>query len=134
MTMFARAVSGAAFLVVLAASTSGAIAQDCTSSDTLNDLAACYNKLLNRADADMQAKYQEVEAPVKHLSMIDQAMAKSQEDWVAYRDQTCDNLVRLHFLEGQFERVSVINCKLALTRERTSDLQNVFVPLFGAGK
>jgi uncharacterized protein YecT (DUF1311 family) len=132
MTLFARTKVGAAFLIALAATTAGAAAQECSTSDSVRAITACYNKLLDQANADMQAKYQEAEGPVKRLSQLEQALTKSQEDWVAYRNETCDNLVRLYWLEGQLETVNVINCKLALTRERTSDLENMLHALFDA--
>jgi len=129
MTLFARTMIGA--LLALAATASGAAAQDCANSDTTTDMNRCYTRLLTQADADLQAKFQEVNGPVKHLSMLDQGMTKAQEAWVAYRDQTCE-VARLKSLGTQFETVSPVSCRLALTRERISDLDNQFNPLFDA--
>ena len=134
MTSLARIKIAAAVLLAFAAAAPAAAAQECSTSDSMIALTACYNKLLAQADKDMQAKYQEIEAPVKHLSIQDQQLAKSQETWVAYRDQTCQNAVRLHWLEGTYENVSIVTCKLVLTRERTADLEAMFQPLFGVMK
>lgn len=139
MKLFVRAMTGAVFLTALASAPSSAAPPssaptDCSSSDTMTTLTACYTKLLAQADADMQAKYQQVKDQVKALGVIDQNLAKSQEDWAAYRDQTCDNVVRRYWSIGDFETISFLGCKLTLTRERTSDLQNAFVPGFGALK
>jgi len=133
MTMFARI--AAVCLLALAASGSGALAQqqDCLAGDSSREITLCYTKLLNQADAEMRAKYDELEAPVKHLSVIEAQLTKSQADWLAYRDQACE-LVRLHWLEGDLETVNVLVCKLSLTRERINDLDNMFRPLFGAAK
>ena len=95
MKLIARPMAGAASLLALAATASGAAAQDCTTTDSVKAATACYNKLLDQANADMQAKYQEAEGPVKRLSQLDQQLVKSQEDWVAYRNHTCDNLGRV---------------------------------------
>jgi uncharacterized protein YecT (DUF1311 family) len=129
MTLFARTMIGA--LLALIATASGAAAQDCSDSDTTTDMNRCYTRLLAKTDADLQAKYKEVDDPVKHLSMLDQGLTKAQEAWVTYRDQTCE-VARLHALGTQFETVSPISCRLALTRERISDLDNQFNPLFDA--
>jgi uncharacterized protein YecT (DUF1311 family) len=135
MTLFARIRIAAACLIATAAGASLAHAAqgECLDGQSSREITLCYTKLLNQADADMKAKYQDLEAPVKHLSVIEAQLTKSQEDWVAYRDQACE-LVRLHWLEGDLETVNVLNCKLTLTRERTSDLDNMFRPLFGAAK
>jgi len=129
MTLFARTMIGALFALI--ATASGAAAEDCTDSDSMTAMTRCYTKLLDKANADMQAKYQEVDGPVKHLSMLDQGLAKSQEAWVAYRDQTCE-LARIHALDGQFETINTLGCKLTLTRERIGDLDNQFHPMFDA--
>lgn len=129
MTLFARAMIGA--LLALVATASGAAAEECADADSTTDLTRCYTRLLDKANADMQAKYQEVDGPVKHLSMLDGGLTKSQEAWIAYRDQTCE-LARIHALDGQFETINTLGCKLALTRERISDLDNQFHPMFDA--
>ena len=129
MTLFARTMIGA--LLALIASASGAAAEDCTDSDSTTAMTRCYTKLLDKANADMQAKYQEVDGPVKHLSILDGGLSKSQEAWVAYRDQTCE-LARIHALDSQFETINTLSCKLALTRERVTDLDNQFHPMFDA--
>jgi uncharacterized protein YecT (DUF1311 family) len=129
MTLFARTMIGA--LLALIATASSAAAQDCSDSDTTTDMNRCYTRLLAKTDADLQAKYKEVDDPVKHLSMLDQGLTKAQEAWVTYRDQTCE-VARLKSLGTQFETVSPISCRLALTRERISDLDNQFNPLFDA--
>ena len=135
MTMFARINIAAACLIALAASAPAAQAAqgECLDGQSSREITLCYTKLLNQADADMKAKYQELEAPVKHLSVIEAALTKSQENWAAYRDQACET-VRLHWLEGDLETVNVLTCKLTLTRERISDIDNMFRPLFGAAK
>jgi len=135
MTMLARIKIAAVCLIAMAAAAPAAHAAqgECLDGQSSREITLCYTKLLNQADADMKAKYQELEAPVKHLSVIDAALTKSQENWVAYRDQTCD-AVRLHWLEGDLETVNVLSCKLTLTRERVSDIDNMFRPLFGAAK
>ena|SRR5665213_2068418 len=104
MTLFARTMAGAAFVLALVATASGAAAQECTTTDSLMTATRCYNKLLDQANADMQAKYQEAEGPVKRLSQLDQQLAKSQEDWVAYRNQTCDNLCNSSGWRASFRR------------------------------
>jgi uncharacterized protein YecT (DUF1311 family) len=129
MTLFARTMIGA--LLALVATASGAAAQDCADSDSTTDMARCYTKLLDKANADMQAKYQEVDGPVKHLSMLDGGLSKAQEAWVTYRDQTCE-LARIYALESQLETINALSCKLVLTRERISDLDNQFHPMFDA--
>ena len=135
MARFARINFATACFIALAAATSTAQAAqgECLDGQSSREITLCYTKLLNQADAEMKARYQELEAPVKHLSVIDAALTKSQENWVAYRDQTCD-AVRLHWLEGDLETVNVLVCKLTLTRERVSDIDNMFRPLFGAAK
>jgi uncharacterized protein YecT (DUF1311 family) len=129
MTLFGRTMIGA--LLALVATASSAAAQDCADSDSTTDMTRCYTKLLDQANADMQAKYQEVDSPVKHLSMLDGGLSKSQEAWVTYRDQTCE-LARIYALESQLETINALSCKLALTRERISDLDNQFHPMFDA--
>lgn len=129
MRLFTRAAMGAAFALI--ATASGAAAQDCADSDSTTEMNRCYTKLLAKTDADLQAKFQEINGPVKHLSMLDQGMTKAQEAWVAYRDQTCE-VARLKSLGTQFETVAPISCRVALTRERISDLDNQFNPLFDA--
>lgn len=144
MTLFARAMTGAFFLIALASPPSSAAPPsnppplfaptDCNGSDTMITLTACYTKLLKQAEADMQAKYSQVKDQVKSLSVIDQNLTRSQDAWLAYRDQTCDQVVRLYWSVGDFENISFLSCKVTLTRERTGDLQSAFVPVFGALK
>jgi uncharacterized protein YecT (DUF1311 family) len=129
MTMFARAMIGAAIALIVTAS--AAAAQDCANSDSTTEMNRCYTKLLAQADADLKAKYDDVNGPVKHLSMLDQGMTKAEEAWITYRDQTCE-VARLKSLGTQFETVAPISCRLTLTRERISDLDNQFNPLFDA--
>ena len=134
MTIFTRIKIAAVCAIASAATGSGALgAEDCLAGDSSREITLCYTQELKQADADMKAKYDELEAPVKHLSVIEAELTKSQADWVAYRDQTCET-VRLHWLEGDLETVNVLVCKLQLTRERISDIDDMFRPLFGAAK
>jgi uncharacterized protein YecT (DUF1311 family) len=122
----------ALFLVV---SVHGAMAQTNCTSGSLKTAADCFNKLLDQANADMQAKYSDAQTTLKHAngsqSQFDALLVKSQNTWLAYRAQTCDDLVNPYFEEGQLQAVAVISCKLALTKERASDLQNMFQGLWG---
>ena len=103
---------------------------NCT-TDTITAAAACFNKALDQANADMQAKYQAAQGVVKDQSSFVALLAKSQDAWLAYRTQTCDNLVEPYFQQGTMQGVAVTSCKLALTKERISDLQNLFQSLWG---
>jgi uncharacterized protein YecT (DUF1311 family) len=113
----------------------GAMAQsDCTSG-TIKTAADCFNKLLDQANADMQTKYANAQTTLAQAngkqSQFGAQLAKSQDTWLAYRSQTCDDLVKPYFEEGQLQGVAVTSCKLALTKERASDLANMFQGLWG---
>ncbi len=103
---------------------------NCTGG-SITAAATCFNKLLDQANTDMQAKYQADQAMVKDQSSFVAMLGKSQDAWLAYRSQTCDTLVQTYFQEGTMQAVAVVSCKLALTKERTSDLQNLFQSLWG---
>jgi uncharacterized protein YecT (DUF1311 family) len=123
----------AAALVALSlvAGAHSAMAQANCTSDSLKTASDCFNKLLDQANADMQANYQTDQAMVKDQSSFVAMLAKSQDAWLAYRSQTCDTLVQTYFQQGTMQGVAVASCKLALTRERASDLKNMFQGLWG---
>ena len=117
--------------LTLVGSVQGALAQANCTSGSLKTAGVCFNKLLDQANADMQAKYLADQAVVKDQSTFVALLAKSQDAWLAYRSQTCDNLVETYFQQGTMQSVAVTSCKLALTKERVSDLQNLFQSLWG---
>jgi uncharacterized protein YecT (DUF1311 family) len=113
----------------------GAVAQTNCTSGSIKTASDCFNKLLDQANADMQARYNDAETTLKRAngqqSQFDAQLAKSQDTWLAYRSQTCDDLVKPYFEEGSLQEVAVTSCKLALTKQRASDLQNMFQGLWG---
>jgi uncharacterized protein YecT (DUF1311 family) len=113
------------------AGASGAFAQTGCASDSLKAAGDCFNKALVAADADMQGKYQEDQATVKDQSAFAALLTKSQDAFLAYRTATCDALVQTYWQEGQLQSVAVSSCKLALTKARTADLENMFHGLWG---
>ena len=68
---------------------------------------------------------------MKDQSAFAALLTKSQDSWLAYRAATCDNLVQNYWQEGQLQGVAVTSCKLALTRARATDLENMFHGLWG---
>jgi len=134
-TLRLAAVAALVASLALVGSVHGAMAQTNCTSGSLKAASDCFNKLLDQANADMQAKYNDAETTLKHAngqqSQFDAQLAKSQETWLAYRSQTCDDLVKPYFEEGVLQGVAVTSCKLALTKERASDLQNMFQGLWG---
>jgi uncharacterized protein YecT (DUF1311 family) len=127
----------AVFLVALFLVVSGhsAMAQASCTSGTLKAASDCFNKLLDQANADMQAKYTDAQTTLAHAngkqSQFGAQLAKSQDTWLAYRSQTCDDLVQPYFEQGALQGVAVTSCKLALTKQRASDLTNMFQGLWG---
>ena len=121
--------------LALVGSSHSAMAQTNCTSGTLKTASDCFNKLLDQANADMQAKYSDAQTTLKHAngqqSQFDTLLAKSQDTWLAYRTQTCDDLVQPYFEQGSLQGVAVTSCKLALTKARASDLQNMFQGLWG---
>jgi uncharacterized protein YecT (DUF1311 family) len=121
--------------LVLVGSVHGVLAQTNCTGGSLKTASDCFSKLLDQANADMQAKYTDAETQLKHAngqqSQFDAQLAKSQDTWLAYRTQTCDDLVKPYFEEGAMQGIAVTSCKLALTKQRASDLQNMFQGLWG---
>jgi uncharacterized protein YecT (DUF1311 family) len=121
--------------LVLVVGAHGAAAQTNCTGGSLKTASDCFNKLLDQANADMQAKYSDAQTTLKHAngqqSQFDAQLAKSQDTWLTYRSQTCDELVQPYFEEGAMQNIAVTSCKLALTKERASDLQNMFQGLWG---
>jgi uncharacterized protein YecT (DUF1311 family) len=115
----------------LVGSAHGAMAQTNCTSGSIKAANDCFNKQLDQANADMQAKYQTDQAAVKDQSSFVTMLAKSQDAWLAYRSQTCDSLVQTYFQEGTMQGIAVTVCKLNLTKERSSDLANMFQGLWG---
>jgi len=80
-------------VLVLMASANGATAQTNCTNGSLKTASDCFNKLLDQANDDMQAKYNDAETTLKHAngqqSQFDAQLAKSQDTWLAYRTQTC---------------------------------------------
>jgi uncharacterized protein YecT (DUF1311 family) len=108
-----------------------AFAQTSCASDSLKAAGDCFNKALAEADAGMQSKYQEAQAAVKDQSAFAAQLTKSQDTWLAYRAATCDALVQNYWQQGQLQGVAVTSCKLALTKARATDLENMFHGLWG---
>jgi uncharacterized protein YecT (DUF1311 family) len=117
--------------LLLLAGVNGAGAQASCGSDTLTAAAICFGKVLAQADQDMQAKYQTAQTRVKDQSQFTALLAKSQDAFLAYRARTCDDLVNGYWQQGQLQQVAVLSCKVALTRERVTDLDNMFQGLWG---
>jgi uncharacterized protein YecT (DUF1311 family) len=99
--------------------------------DTLKSAAICFGKALDQANRDMQARYQAAQDGVKNQSQFVALLAKSQDAFLAYRSQTCDGLVAPYWQQGQLQDVAVLSCKLALTKARATDLENMFHGLWG---
>lgn len=117
--------------LLLLASVNAAGAQTNCTSDTITAAASCFNKALAAADQDMQSRYQAAQARVKDQSQFTALLAKSQDAFLAYRAATCDDLVNGYWQEGQLQQVAVLSCKVALTKERAADLDNMFQGLWG---
>lgn len=113
----------------------GAMAQANCTGGSLKTASDCFDKLLDAANIDMQAKYNDAQTHLKHAngqqSQFDAQLAKTQDTWLAYRTQTCDELVKPYFEEGAMQGLAVTSCKLALTKQRASDLANMFQGLWG---
>ena len=119
-----------AMLVLLAGINPAGAEANCT-SDTLTAAAICFGKVLAEADQDMQVKYQAAQTRVKDQSQFAALLTKSQDAFLAYRKATCDDLVNGYWQEGQLQQVAMLSCKVALTRERATDLDNMFQGLWG---
>ena len=117
--------------LILLASVNAAGAQASCTSDTITAAASCFTKALAAADQDMNAKYQAAQTRVKDQSQFAALLTRSQDAFLTYRSQTCDDLVNGYWQQGQLQQVAVLSCKVALTKERAADLDNMFQGLWG---
>ena len=113
----------------------GAMAQSSCTSGSLKTASDCFNKLLDQANADMQAKYDDADTQLKKAngqqSQFDAQLAKSQHTWLAYRTQTCDELVQPYFEEGSMQAMAVTVLQAGPDQGTRQRPANMFQGLWG---
>ena len=131
MTGISRIADIAAGLFILNVCIStGAMAQDghCDGG-SMQFAVTCFNKLLDQADSELAAKYASAQTMLRHSdgeSPLNTQLARTQDEWSTYRTETCDGLIGSYWQNGKGQVLVVASCKLALTRERISDLDKIF--------
>ena len=119
------------FFVVLAQFAS-AQDQDCPNAASTMDIISCYHNVLNRTEAEVQGKYQQILnlAAMNENDKLRESFQNSQHTWIAYRKETCDGVWEF-WNPGTAKNTEALRCEILLARERTKLLDNLYsVPLY----
>lgn len=116
-----RAAAISAAFVVLAHSTSLALAKDCDGRGSQTDLNLCAGENFKQADADLNAVYVKL---LKKISAAGQSkLREAQKSWIAYRDAQCA-FETLGTIGGSIHSMVVAQCLTDVTEQQTKRLQH----------
>jgi uncharacterized protein YecT (DUF1311 family) len=121
--------------------THGARAQspdaDCMDKATSTvEMNACLERLLKRADAELNAAYQNAMkvidqtdgTPADARSQWRSALRDAQRTWIAFRDADCKGAVPFEWYGGTGATTASLDCLLEKTRARTKELNDRYQP------
>ncbi|CCJ08678.1 lysozyme inhibitor LprI family protein [Methylocystis sp. SC2] len=115
-----RAAAISAAFMVLAHSTSRALAKDCDGRGSQTDLNLCAGENFKQADATLNAVYAKL---LKKISPAGQLKLRAaQKSWIAYRDAQCA-FETLGTIDGSIHSMVVAQCLEDLTEQQTKRLQ-----------
>ena len=116
-----RAAAISAAFVVLAHSTSWALAKDCDGRGSQTDLNLCAGENFKQADAKLNAVYAKL---LKKISAAGQSkLREAQKSWIAYRDAQCA-FETLGTIDGSIHSMVVAQCLTDVTEQQTKRLQH----------
>jgi|ERR1700687_4931336 len=121
-----------AFVVILLVSIgTAAIAQDeetkcCCST---YDMSVCLSKVHDKVDADLNTTYQKaLDMTERFGSHDDENLKDAERKWIEYRDAACKAEYGL-WGRGSGGPNAHTMCVIRLTRQRTTDLKNVYTTM-----
>lgn len=116
-----RAAAICAAFIVLAHSTSRALAKDCDGRGSQTDLNLCAGENFKQADAKLNAVYAKL---LKKISPAGQLKLRAaQKSWIAYRDAQCA-FETLGTIDGSIHSMVVAQCLTDVTEQQTKRLQH----------
>ena len=116
-----RAAAISAAFVVVAHSTSWALAKDCDGRGSQTDLNLCAGENFKQADATLNAVYAKL---LKKISAAGQSkLREAQKSWIAYRDAQCA-FETLGTIDGSIHSMVVAQCLADVTEQQTKRLQH----------
>lgn len=115
------------FLVFVFAQFVRAQDQDCPNAATTLDFISCYHNVINRTEAEVQGKYQQILnlAAMKENGKLRESFQHSQQTWTAYRKETCDGVWEF-WNPGTAKNTEALRCEILLDRERTRVLDSLY--------
>lgn len=111
------------FLVFFICATGNVAKAQCEDAKSTLQINECLAKELKKADAELNSVYHSF---VKRLEPDDAILLrKAQRAWLGYRDAQCQAEHAL-WGGGTGGPAALMNCKLELTRQRTTEIQNTY--------
>ncbi len=100
---------------------------------TTQDINACAQTQLDRAEADLNATYRRVRAHLAepdcgtHCARTRELLTEAQRSWVAYRKSDCDAAWQYN-ADGTIRTVVYLTCMSERARTRTRELELLLAP------
>ena len=98
----------------------------CPESKTTVEMTNCLSREVGRADDDLAALTVRVKALMARDPKLAAALARSEKTWLAYRTETCDDLMSPFWAGGTIQAPATLDCRLRLTRSHIADLDHLF--------
>jgi uncharacterized protein YecT (DUF1311 family) len=116
----------------LATATGAARAQECGDAGSTVEISQCYERALQRADAELNRAYQtalrgardDSALPPAQKGRWEAALRDAQRKWVAFRDADCKELIGYEWYGGTGMGSAMLACMLGKTRARTKELMD----------
>lgn len=80
---------------------------------------------LDAAAADARSEAAQSDLETASLFHAEEALVRAQSAWLAYRDAECDRRGALMFISDQSREEIGLDCRISLTRARTTELQDM---------
>lgn len=127
-----RSIISAGLLWAALALPSAARAQpaDCSEANSTVEISQCFERELQRADAELNRAYQvalkgardDSALPASLKGRWEATLREAQRKWVAFRDADCKELIGYEWYGGTGMGSAVLSCMADKTKARTKEL------------